>query len=289
MARLRRRTARATGRRFHAGKSTGLGRRLGGRRAAHQILQVRDALRGRERGLVEGRLELLLERDHQLDALERAEPQLVDRGSLADGAPGSERRDDRLTGSPAGAPDGKRAGCDPVADLAPLQLSRAVGARQLRSGPDRHAADPLVIEQLLVGVADDRVWVGARLEHQHRVHTLLGAVPHPDDGGLANAGHLFERALDVFGEHVQPLGRDDHLLLAAADEEAPLRIHLADIAGVEPAFVEGLRRGLVRAEISACHVVAAHEDLAVRRDAHLDPGDRLADRSAARAERVVER
>ena len=58
---------------------------------------------------------------------------------------------------------------------------------------------------------------------------------HADDRRLAHARLLVEHALDVFGKDVQPLGRDDHFLLAALDEHAPLRVALADVAGVQPA------------------------------------------------------
>ena len=43
------------------------------------------------------------------------------------------------------------------------------------------------------------------------------------------------------------------------------------------------------ADVSGRDVVAANEDLAVRRDLHLDAGDGLSDRSAPGAERMVER
>ena len=89
-----------------------------------------------------------------------------------------------------------------------------------------------------------------------------------------------ERALDVLGEDVQPLGRDDHLLLAALDVDAALLVDAADVAGVQPAVLERLRRRLGRAVVALGDVVAADEDLAVLGDPHLDAGDRLADRSA---------
>ena len=110
-----------------------------------------------------------------------------------------------------------------------------------------------------------------------------------DHGRFAHARLMVEHPLDVVGEHVQPFGRDDHFLLPAADEELPVLADLPDIARVKPSVFERARRTLVGAEVSGRDVVAANQDLAVRRDLHLDAGDRLADRSALRAERVVER
>ena len=58
----------------------------------------------------------------------------------------------------------------------------------------------------------------------------------------------------------------------------PSRIHLADVAGVEPPLgVDHLRRLLLHAPVALHDVGALGQDLAVLRDPHLDPGDRLAD------------
>ena len=46
--------------------------------------------------------------------------------------------------------------------------------------------------------------------------------------------HALEHPLHVVGEHIQPLRRHNHFLLAAPDEEAPLRVELTDVAGVQP-------------------------------------------------------
>ena len=67
--------------RFHDGKSTGSASALGCRPAAvDQRAQVRRAsARAGERAFVDARLEAILERHHQLDALERAQPELLER------------------------------------------------------------------------------------------------------------------------------------------------------------------------------------------------------------------
>ena len=80
-----------------------------------------------------------------------------------------------------------------------------------------------------------RIHVG--LEDEHGVHALLGAVHDTDHGGLADACLSIEGTLDVLGKHVQPVGPHDHFLLASLDEQATLGVALADIAGVQPAFV----------------------------------------------------
>ena len=69
----------------------------------------------------------------------------------------------------------------------------------------------------------------------------------------------------------------------------PSSASLADVAGVEPAVLERARGVLVRVEVAGRDVLAAHEDLAVGGDLHLDAGDRLADRSLLRAERMIQR
>ena len=101
-------------------------------------------------------------------------------------------------------------------------------------------------------------------------------------------GSAATHALDVFRKDVQAFRRDDHLLLAALDEEASRLVHLADVAGVEPAVLERLGGGLGGAVVARRDVLAAHEDLSVGRDAHLDAGDGFPDRSLAGAERMIE-
>ena len=51
-------------------------------------------------------------------------------------------------------------------------------------------------------------------------------------------GSCVEHPLDVLRKDVQPFRRDDHFLLAAADEQLPVGVELADVAGVKPAVLE---------------------------------------------------
>ena len=85
---------------------------------------------------------------------------------------------------------------------------------------------------------------------------------------------------------LSPSGRDDHLLLAPRDREPSLRVDRPDVARVQPPILEQSAFGVV---VTRRDVVAAHQDLPVRRDPHLDAGDRLPDRSPPRMERMIQR
>ena len=86
--------------------------------------------------------------------------------------------------------------------------------------------------QLCVRLPDDRVSMRIGLENEHGVHAFFGTIDGTNDGGLMDTGLHFERAFDVLGKDVQPVGPHDHFLLASLDEQAPLRIAFADVAGV---------------------------------------------------------
>ena len=92
-----------------------------------------------------------------------------------------------------------------------------------------------MVLQLRVGLADDCVSVGVRLENEHCVNSFFCAIHRTDDRGFAHARLRIKCALDVLGKDVQPVGPHDHFLLAAFDEQATLRVALADVAGVQPA------------------------------------------------------
>ena len=121
------------------------------------------------------------------------------------------------------------------------------------------------------------------------MHPLLGPDRHTDDAGLSHAGDPIEDALDVFRKDVQPFRRDDHFLLTAADVELPVGAEHADVAGVEPSVLERAGRFFTRVEVPFRHVVAAHENLAVRRNFHFHACDRLAHGPFLRLERVIQR
>ena len=101
-----------------------------------------------------------------------------------------------------------------------------------------------MVFESLVGLANDRAGLGIRLENQNRVNAIFS-----DDRRLANARQLrSERLLHVLRKDLQALGRDDHFLLASADDQmAVLVVQFADVAGVEPAVLKrrsGFRRAL---------------------------------------------
>jgi hypothetical protein len=81
-------------------------------------------------------------------------------------------------------------------------------------------------------VPDHDLRIDAWVEDEHRVHTLLRAVHDSNHGGIANARLRIEDALDVLGKYVQPVGPNDHFLLATFDEKPALGITLADITRV---------------------------------------------------------
>ena len=110
-----------------------------------------------------------------------------------------------------------------------------------------------------------------------------------DDRGLADAPGLVEHSLDVLRKDIEPFRCDDHLLLASAHEQTACVVQLADVTGMEPAVGERLRRRRVLPVVTLCHVVAAHEDLAIRSDLEFHAGDRRPDGACTRLERMVER
>ena len=105
--------------------------RLAGRLGAHQLLERGDVGGFGEGGLVNRPAESLLERDHQLDAFQRAEAQLVERRAAGHGASAGELRQQRLDArSVRGRDGGGAARGHPVAHLLPLELPCALGPRQ---------------------------------------------------------------------------------------------------------------------------------------------------------------
>ncbi len=86
-----------------------------------------------------------------------------------------------------------------------------------------------MIGQLGVGGPHDLVDVRAGLDDEDGVHAFgrRSARRCADDGGVPHARLRGQRALDVLRKDVQPLGGDDHLLLAAADVELSLVVELA--------------------------------------------------------------
>src|SRR4030095_6158905 len=169
---------------------------------------------------------------------------------------------------------------------------------QVRAWPERRCANALMVLQPRVGLPDYRIDIGPGIDDEDGMDPLLRAIDRADDSGLAYPGLLVEHAPDVLGKHIEAVGRDDHFLLAALDEQPSLFVTFPDVAGVEPAFaVEhavsralGFRLwALVGDVVAGGDVFAADENLAVVGDAYLDALNRRADRALARLERVIER
>src|SRR6185436_2034826 len=112
---------------------------------------------------------------------------------------------------------------------------------------------------------------------------LAGRVRQPEDGRVARSRQAVEGGLDVGGVDVLPFGRDDDVLDAPLDDDAALRVDLADVAGAEPL------PALLLAEIPGGDVAAAHLDLAVGAEADLLSLQRPADVSLAPLELVRDR
>ena len=117
---------------------------------------------------------------------------------------------------------GRRARLQPGANLVAFQFLRALGARQLRAGPDLGGANALVICELRVRRLDDVRRIRPWLDDERNLHALFAVLRDADGRGVLYARHGIHDALDVFGKDVEPFRRDDHFLLAAADEEAAL-------------------------------------------------------------------
>ena len=169
--------------------------------------------------------------------------------------------------------------------LAALQLARALGARQLGPGPERRGPDLLVIAELRVRAAHHLVEIESRVAEDSTACTRSAVDPGSDAPTTAesrHAGQLVEDRSTSSGKTFSPSGVTIISFLRPRIRSCPCRVELADVAGVEPAVLERRARLLGRVVIAGRDVLAAHEDLAVVGDAHLDAGDRLADRAARR-------
>src|SRR5207245_2002101 len=83
-------------------------------------------------------------------------------------------------------------------------------------------------------------------------------------------------------------GSDQELLLAIGDAQITLVVEFTDVAGMQESFgVERLAGGLRVLEIAEEDVRSAREDLAVRRDADLEPFLRPADGADAAGVRQI--
>jgi hypothetical protein len=230
------------------GSTTGTPRSSHRRRARgpapHQCFRS-PSWRRREARLVDPRLFAVLECHHQLDPLERAQAELFQRRGAAERA--ARARIARAPPRPCRLGRGGRVGARPPPTRESPRASASAcppcAAARPPATPTRRgcAGDPAAARW------PGGTWRPGRCPASS-TSTRARAPPPvpatwPDDRRLAHAGTAVEHPLDVLGEHVEPLGRDDHLLLAALDEQPPLRVALADVAGVQPALrVDGAVR-----------------------------------------------
>ena len=163
-----------------------------------------------------------------------------------------------------------------------------------------------MVLQPRVGPPDHRIDIGPGIDDEDGMDPLLRAIDRGDDSGFAYPRLLVEHALDVLGKHIEAVGRDDHFLLAALDEQTPLCVALADVPCMEPPLtienairfgrwelgVVGRRElgvGSFGYVVAGRDVFAAHQNLAIVGNSDLDTLNGRPDRALARLERVIER
>ena len=93
---------------------------------------------------------------------------------------------------------------------------------------------------------------------RHLLPFRIGAADH---GGFGDAGMRDQHALDL-GRIDVLAARDDHVLLAVVDEEMPVGVARADVAGMIPAVAQRLGGRRRVAPVLEEHVRPAHHDLA---------------------------
>ena len=244
--------------------------RLGGRtiaRAARCRLRAdgvsasrsADGGRGGKFRLVDRDLHRFLERHHQLDAFERAQPELVDRRARRDRSrPGAKRSStDAHRARRVGAACGAACRCAAVAShsCSSRRLSFRVPSVRGSSapGPERRGADFLVILEPGIGLLHHVVEIrpGAATSTACTRSAVRPGLRRADDGRLVHPRHARSARVRRPRERVQAFRRDDHLLLPAADPQLALGVELADVAGMEPAVHERRARLLGRVVVAA--------------------------------------
>src|SRR5690606_32632517 len=97
---------------------------------------------------------------------------------------------------------------------------------------------------------------------------------------LEDVPAVLDRVLDRLRRHVLAASRHDQILLPVRDAQVAVLVQLADVARVEPAVLVDRLAGRLRLVVVPLHHLRPpHQDLAVRRDHDLRPGDWLADRA----------
>src|SRR5437762_5251234 len=228
-----------------------------------------------------------------------------DSSSRGPGAGGKSRSSAPPTGaSGARRVRGARCGSDgrgrrllPLGELAAEDLAGR-GARDLVDELD--LADPLVVGDPLLHEGHQLVarhaGTGADLHEGLRDLARL-RIRLADDARVGDGGMLAEHRLDLRRPDPEALVLDE-LLLAVDDEDVPVLVLLADVAGEEPAVPQHGRGVLGLVPVAAHDLRPADGDLAYRAgadvaqaaleldDAVLRPGDHRADRVE---DRVIER
>ena len=114
---------------------------------------------------------------------------------------------------------------------------------------------------------------GFRHHHAHQIGPAV-AIDH----GLGDLVLQGEHAFDALGSNVVALVVDEDILLAIGDHQMAILVEMADVASVEPAVLQRFVALGVVHPVTVHHQFAAHEDLAIAGDLHLDLVERRADR-----------
>src|SRR5438128_4967575 len=154
-----------------------------------------------------------------------------------------------------------------LGELAPEDLSRR-GARHFLDELDLTHA--LVVGDPFFHECDELVGGGLRVRAKlhEGLRDLAGfVVALADHAGVGDRGVFAEDGLHLGRPDAESLVLDE-LLLAIDDEDVPLLVLLADIARIEPAVADHIRRVLGLVPIAAHHLRALHADLAdlIRRE-----------------------
>src|SRR6195256_4388757 len=111
----------------------------------------------------------------------------------------------------------------------------------------------------------------------------------PEHHRLGDPSLTPELGLHGARRDVLPTGGLEQVLLAIGDLQVTAFVQLADVPSFQPAVDKGLRRRLGILEIALEDVVAFDQDLAIRGDLYLDPGQGKRHGSEMRGPWAVER
>lgn len=104
----------------------------------------------------------------------------------------------------------------------------------------------------------EEVWIGVDQGSDH--HFTLRVLP-AQNHGLLNIRDPAQVFFDFFRVHVLAVGEDDQVLLPAGDVDVSVLVHVADVAGTEPAvFGEHCLGGFFVPVVTQHHVFALYAD-----------------------------